>query len=319
MNEIDHLLISEHAHKYIPNLKNFINYIFYSTNKDFYDFPLNADILLTNGIGIIDKQNTKEYLLNSKYKYENGYHFFNQTRSEFFSNINIDSNPVEYKLNKHLFRCDQFKTNHNKFHILFGGCSETFGESGPINESWSYRVYENIKQKKETSGYFNISSPGFTIFHIFHNIKIYTKLYGKPDLIVLFLPSLLRYFEYINKNDIYQIKYVYMPEKKNKKIFTEYANHFIYSVFMINDFLNYCKNLDIKIIWSTWSSEDMRNFNNIELFSDSFLNIPTMLKLHLETTNPDQFDILRRDGIHRGNVFHKNIANEFIKKINESL
>lgn len=44
----------------------------------------------------------------------------------------IDNNEIEYSLNSSGQRCDEFKKTHEGKHILFAGCSITFGEGLPI-------------------------------------------------------------------------------------------------------------------------------------------------------------------------------------------
>jgi hypothetical protein len=71
------------------------------------------------------------------------------------------------------FRSEEFKKVHKGKHILFSGCSNTYGSGLKLNEIWASRVYKNISEKEECSGFFNLSVPGAGINHICFNLFRY--------------------------------------------------------------------------------------------------------------------------------------------------
>ena len=59
-----------------------------------------------------------------------------------------DDGLVSYEYNSNFFRCDEFTDSHKeKYHVVFGGCSETEGIGGNLNESWAYKLYLKLKEK----------------------------------------------------------------------------------------------------------------------------------------------------------------------------
>ena len=95
-----------------------------------------------------------------------------------------------YSINSHGLRSDEFITNHDGKHILFAGCSNTFGLGNFLEDVWSYKVYKEIEKNEKVSGYFNIGSPGATISEISYQIFVYCKDYGYPDTVFINLPFL---------------------------------------------------------------------------------------------------------------------------------
>ena len=55
----------------------------------------------------------------------------------------------EYKINSHGYRCDEFTTNHKGKHVLFSGCSNTYGVGLKKEEVWAYKVYNKINKTEE--------------------------------------------------------------------------------------------------------------------------------------------------------------------------
>jgi hypothetical protein len=106
---------------------------------------------------------------------------------------NID--PIWIDLGKELnmtgHRCDNFVTDHSNLnHILFSGCSVTYGTGLLLDELWSYRVWKDLPN---TSGYFNIAMEGNSIPNIVFEVLKYCHEYGNPKAIILNLPEPYRY------------------------------------------------------------------------------------------------------------------------------
>jgi hypothetical protein len=98
------------------------------------------------------------------------------------------------RLNSFGYRCDEFKTEHAGKHILFAGCSVTWGDGLHEDEIWAKKVYDKVSKDVECSGYFNISFPGLGIIQIIYMIVDYIKRFGKPDHIFINLPQIYRFY-----------------------------------------------------------------------------------------------------------------------------
>lgn len=97
-----------------------------------------------------------------------------------------------YKLNRYGFRSEEFSSSHEGKHILFAGCSVTFGDSMYLNKTWPMLVYSEIAKTSKTSGYFNIGALGASIGHVDSLIKEYIGRYGEPNHLFVLLPDLGR-------------------------------------------------------------------------------------------------------------------------------
>ena len=97
-----------------------------------------------------------------------------------------------YKLNSQNFRSDEFITEHSGKHILFAGCSHTFGQGNLLKDVWSHKLYEELEGEK--SGFFNLGTPGATYSEIAGQVLSYIAYYGVPDIVFILLPDLYREF-----------------------------------------------------------------------------------------------------------------------------
>jgi hypothetical protein len=108
--------------------------------------------------------------------------------------IDYKNSPDSFKVNSLLFRSDEFIRNHKGKHILFSGCSNTYGYGLYNHETWPWTVYNKIKEKEEVSGYYNIAVPGTGVFEIVSNIFKYMNMYRKPDVIFINIPHPGRFY-----------------------------------------------------------------------------------------------------------------------------
>ena len=230
-----------------------------------------------------------------------------------------ESKEIFYKLNSDGFRSDNFKKEHNGLHILFAGCSETFGNSSNINENWSYLVYDELKKKHKVSGYFNLGHPGSNHQVIIHQILIYILKYSKPDLLLVNFPNSEREF-------MWEEGGIKLRNRSNEDVESFSSNqHFaenLYNVIILYNQLSLiCDILNIKLIFS--------NFNPIDSFAiKTLMNFENFVSLNnekefleyastLENFKDHPHFLLRRDGSHRGIAFHKYWAKKFLDKIEE--
>jgi hypothetical protein len=132
---------------------------------------------------------------------------------------------------------DSFTTNHhNKKHLLFAGCSITAGCGvNSITDSWSFKLYNDLNQNKDCSGYFNVSIAGGAPIEILLNVLKYIANYGNPDYIFILFSNYGRDWNKFNK--------------ENNK------NGIISEMFVINLYgilHSYCKLNNIKLITTSW-------------------------------------------------------------------
>lgn len=187
----------------------------------------------------------------------NVYHMLREAPS--FSN-DLIGNDLSYKnltlnYNSKNFACDEFITNHAKTHILFSGCSITFGEGLSNKDTWAYQTYSKINEDMACSGYFNIAQPGTGIIEIVINLFKYFRLYGNPDHIFLNLPEQARSLNYLTINsketffDGYARKF-YDPENFENILLLNYQYYFMLE--------QYCHSNNIKLYSFSWNTEALR-------------------------------------------------------------
>jgi hypothetical protein len=185
----------------------------YNSNKEAETFEkmIKAGLLNTayhdNGLGANNAGPKKLFVLFEILK-ENGYSY------EDF-----------YKLNKYGFRSDEFTTDHDSKHILFAGCSYTYGDSVFLEDSWTYKLYLDIAKKEKLSGYFNLGNPGASTKQSIDQIFSYIELFGNPEVIFLLMPN---------------------PER-------DFHNNSYSDLFLsTNKLIEHCQNNNIKLFLSSW-------------------------------------------------------------------
>lgn len=216
----------------------------------------------------------------------------------------IVGHPISSKpnvmLNSDGYRSDEFITNHNGLHILFSGCSTTFGDGLQDNEIWATQVYNKIKSHTETSGFFNIGTPGQGITYIVFHIFKYIKNFGRPDVIFINFPVSRRFVSFDKKSNRYVYFNVFEPEDASYELwqtipFLEYQY-----IFMLEE---YCKSNDIILIYGTW---DTTSHFNLYQDLDYFIEIKDQDRIarYVEEHPEDKFALTARDGMHYGTAFH---------------
>jgi hypothetical protein len=175
----------------------------------------------------------------------------------------------KYQDNAHGFRCDEFITNHKGKHILFSGCSYTYGSGLKKEEVWAYKVYDKINKNEGASGYFNLGLGGNNIINSILNIFKYCKKFGNPDIIFINLTSESRFFDY--KEDEKQYRIVSHNVFHDKYHIAKLINYNFYFILE-----QYCKSNNIQLFSFSWN-----------LYDEHFLNKQknNLVNIILKSTN----------------------------------
>ena len=238
--------------------------------------------------------------LTSRLKYKNNDIFFDKypkTKIENNENWNVyfknkNSWPFENDLNNFGFRSDNFKKDHNGTHVLFNGCSNTFGVGLNKNEMWSTIVNDKIINN---SGYFNLSIPGTSILNQIVNFFKYFNNYGNPDIIFFNMPDLIRFYSI--KNDVYcDANY----NDESLPILKLLA----YQYYVMLE--QYCISHNIKLYSFSWHEETesfMSLFFNSTFYNINNKNIAEKLEKYKNKDN-EKYLITARDNTHFGIGFN---------------
>jgi len=230
----------------------------------------------------------------------------------FTSDFYNTSHPKIDGLNSLGFRSDEFTKIHNKKHVLFAGCSNTFGLGLEKEELWSWQTYKKIKNSNDCSGFFNIGSIGIGITQIVVNIFKYCKEYGNPNVIFINLSNQNRMFYYSKNKKEYILK---IYDDNNLKDI-ELLNYQYY--FMLEQ---YCLSNNIKLYSFSWDTNENDHINNKEVskttntlfkeykfktfyYYDFNLMLNDLYNLESSKKFSSDYFLIARDGRHHGVGFN---------------
>jgi hypothetical protein len=234
--------------------------------------------------------------------------------------------------NRYGFRSDEFTATHDdKRHLLFAGCSETYGRGGNIEESWGHMVYSSISKNTDTSGFFNLGIPGAGFKEIICEVIEYCNKYGAPDDIFILFPNLERYIWYINSfdnkddNGYYGVaidnnnfgRLTGLDSKTPEERKSSYPNdkeELANFIIMMKIFEQYCISSGINLFWSTWDTDNLfgkelkDNLHGLKFFTNLNLNLEKV-KDHIDNKG---MSLVKPDG-HSGSAIHLEWANKFME------
>jgi hypothetical protein len=281
-------------------------------NKKEFSDSINGQIMVFSG-GEINKYYSKLEDIVFKKNYLLAGETYKKTSHEIFNGVQ-DDDSISYKMNLDGHRSDNFTKDHKGLHILFAGCSFTFGEGLPNKENWSGRLYKKILKDFKISGYYNLSYLGGSIDIIINNIYNYINRYGVPDYIFILFPEVKRKYKYNGG-----IFYSDIPGQEEK--YSNYGSmeNSIYQNFsLIKNLEIFLNHTNCKMLWTTWNDEDAKIFNNMPF--DNYIycleyDIISKADNYKEVKN--KYFYRSRDGWHPGLIYSDGLSNMFMEKINE--
>jgi|694.fasta_scaffold43132_5 hypothetical protein len=230
---------------------------------------------------------------------------------------NIKTIKDELNLNK--YRSDDFKKIHDGLHVLFTGCSYTYGTGLEKNETWAYKTYKLISKNNKISGYFNLGMPASSIINEIIDLFKYFNSYGNPDIIFFNMPELNRFYGFNNKD-----------KKFVDSWYNDEALHFLFLISFQYYFMlyQYCKSNNIKLFSFSWYNiEEPLNqhfeLSQINLFNTfyntNFEDIKIFVKEYKKKYPNAPYLELSRDKHHRGIAYHEYWANFIYNKYLDSI
>lgn len=109
-----------------------------------------------------------------------------------------------YSINSDGLRSDEFSKTHDGKHIVFAGCSATFGEGIPLEHTWAHKTYQKISEQEKVSGYYNIAQSGSSSNWILLQALKYIEFYGVPDVMFINFPEATRELGYMENKELVQ-------------------------------------------------------------------------------------------------------------------
>jgi hypothetical protein len=215
-----------------------------------------------------------------------------------------------YSFNSRGYRSEEFKATHDGLHILFIGCSVTFGQGVFLDDTWSKIVYNKLAETNKVSGYYNLSVPGATKIDVANRIKMYIEEFSMPDLVLINFPDSYR-----------DASLVGVPKVRGKRIVTEtldlisdrvltitWSSEYeldplpVRGEFTVEELQNFKLDLHQHINFISYSSKDMNNY------IDSVDDVPGM---------PAYLKYRAFDGAHPGTAAHMFYAELFLTRLNK--
>lgn len=222
---------------------------------------------------------------------------------------NIVASPItpDLKLNKNNFRCEDFKKNHEGKHILFSGCSVTYGQGLLENEVWAKKLYDRIKENTEVSGFFNLAIPGTGVCEIVANIFKYIHNIGKPDLIFVCMPNLQRRYISTNKEqrNFLDIHHAVYKDGKSDEYYDIIQIHSFHYLMFLEMF---CKSENIKLYYFSYNNKYPLMALN-RLFKTNDKHLAQFVGEYSIKNIENKYTLLARDDVHFGEAYHEYWAN----------
>lgn len=213
---------------------------------------------------------------------------------------NIVINGEEVRVNSFRYRSDEFTYDHDGLHILFAGCSNTFGDGLEEDEIWAKILYNKISEKNKVSGFFNIGTPGHGIMAIITDIFKYSYNIAKPDVIFINFPTSRRFYWYNKKDKSFIYHNLNKEERKTKEIWHTIPLIEYQYLFMLEQF---CKAGNIKLIYGTWDRKShFSMYDDLKCFVD--INNDEYINNYIINNPNNKLNLSARDGLHYGLAFH---------------
>lgn len=168
---------------------------------------------------------------------------------------------INYRLNDYGYRCDDFNIDPNsKIRFLFNGCSNTCGIGLPLQETWTYKLYQRINITYGFNApYWNLAHGGRSFDYIVRSLYLAVPLL-QPTIVFLLIPPVVR-FEHPTNSGVNDIGTWSMNHDILLRTFTE--EQFRY---------NFAKNIrfvellaeryNFELFWSTWNTLPTTDFSN---------------------------------------------------------
>lgn len=226
----------------------------------------------------------------------------------------------DISLNSNNFRSDEFRSEHTKKHFLFSGCSNTFGLGLRQEEMWSSRFLSMLSNAgEESSGYFNLSIPGGSVFDSVTNVIKYCDQYSKPDVIFLQVSNIGRYYSVNSRGEIVTANMTTFMKHKEVDSLNDVIRIYAYQYLLFLDV--FCKSHGIKLFILSWPPV---GYFGTEPELDNYY-VPNMKEMSLFVRNyiedhpEDPYALDARDNTHPGNGQQEYWAQVAFNLYNESV
>lgn len=237
---------------------------------------------------------------------------YKKTRGEDYIPDRVSDDPavnnMDYTLNNYGHRSSDFVKDHQGFHILFAGCSFTFGEGLPYKENWSGRLYEKMKDLYTLDDYFSLGFLNGVSSNIIYNILLYCKKFGKPDAIFCLLPHSVRKVDFVKR-------YFIIDSDYDRRHLELGRLEVLKSITFLEE---YCEASGIKLIWSTWNNADAKVYSKLDFKNFVFLeDVDIFMNAKNKEESSDPFYEIGRDGDHPGLKYSDGLSNIFLDSFKE--
>lgn len=247
----------------------------------------------------------------------------------------VDDGRIVYNFNHDGFRSEDFTKTHTGIHILFSGCSNSEGVGSPLETIWTKKLYNQIAQHTDTSGFFSLAKAGHGWQKIIVNFMIYGEKYGFPEFFFVMLPNIARFWDWSPKERMWY--HVQSRPLKTQSYWQNYTKvgqdnfltprivtpeahkkDFINFYFGWKMFQKFCESKGVKMLWGCWDYPESINHNTFQNSKNYVhLTIEESVKFINKARPTGKFevdDLCRRDG-HLGQLEHEYWMTKFLERI----
>jgi hypothetical protein len=227
----------------------------------------------------------------------------------------------DLKVNSDGFRSDEFRAEHKENHLLFAGCSNTFGIGLHKEETWSSRfLYMLSDSGEKVSGYFNLSVPGNSVFDSVSSVMKYCNKYSIPDTIFIQLSNISRFYDINPLKNTLVTSNISIGKKIDEmqglnSVTRIHAYHYLLFLEL------FCKANNIRLFILSWpplgyfeSEPELDNF-----YDPNINEMSKFITDYVDSHPEDLYSLNARDGLHPGNAHQEYWANVAYKLYNRSV
>ena len=249
---------------------------------------------------------------------------FTRLKENYSSNKSLGTNQEIYKFNSYNYRSDEFIKEHDGLHILFMGCSVTMGIGLSIEEMWTTKLLNKIKETCKVSGNFNISKYGYSSYSCISAAFKYFKEIGKPDVIFYNIPNFSRAHKIIKNN---KAAIQVLTKDDDIRVISEFNKSHVFTFFQTYQMLEaFCKINGIRLIAFSWDlSENDDLINSVQDLSSKYISTNDLFRsyynfdtfyilknkplinyvVNQQAKRQLEFGITARDGAHYGELYQE--------------
>jgi len=220
-----------------------------------------------------------------------------------------DMQDFGYQVNNYGYRSDNFEKmpDLSDSHVLFAGCSLTFGFGLPYKQNWAGLLWKELFSNQNK--FLCLGAVGASVDYVVDRIYDYINNFGVPKTVFALMPSAYRK---TLKDDIVavpNIKFCWGEDNYQEEAYQ-----------IIKELGSFLDSLGAKLIWSTWDYADTEYFKSKPHIGGYFEINPDEINKIMDPVvkETEKYYHIARDNAHPGIGYNSSVAKMFKKKYDET-